>query len=541
MWRCLSVLVGFACAGHAVASSVAVLPPVGGATGGPACKTRECQIGKCLVNSGEAVSDAMDAALFIWASTKRCGKAGEQAKCAIDVASAVKSVNSMIDVVAHVMDQCDALTMTHKACAMTAGALTKHTAGLAAATAEVYQKCSPAHAPTDDVTAPSAGSAHLSVASPVMCTIDLKDTAKDAFKAARALMMLQSSCKNVQSHAQIKDCASNILQVVGTLAGVGEYLAGAIGHCESSGWRQPTPIEVSQKAECTEAIEALVHHTTETSMAGIDIAKQCDPAGLPPMALPPALPPLEEEGHGHGHGAHFRAVGPGFLDPLGVPAALPTMVPPVPLVTLAPTFAPVLAPTPAPTSLPTAPPVVATVPPPTPAPTLAPTPAPTLPPTPAPTPAPTLAPAPPPVPQTNYLPVQTPGAASVDGFDPTATASDPTAAGAFDPTATGAFDPTATGAFDPTATGSTGTTADDTIQTLYSKDGGAQRGPPLGFLALALGAFLPVTMVVSFFGGRFYATGSLRSEDRRQFMVRTPREVNLNYFPTTPRLMTPTE
>merc|ERR1712118_432430 len=86
--------------------------------------------GQCLVDSGEAVSDAMDAALFIWSAAKRCGKANLELKCAIDITAAVKSVNSMVNVLLRTLDKCDALHGANKACGMQASKLTEYTAGL---------------------------------------------------------------------------------------------------------------------------------------------------------------------------------------------------------------------------------------------------------------------------------------------------------------------------------------------------------------------------------------------------------------------------
>merc|ERR1719440_649933 len=154
--------------------------------------------GDCLVDSGEAVSDAMDASLFLWAATKRCGKVGYETKCTVDVSSAVKATNSMINVILKAVDKCDGLNTVNKECGLQASKLTENTAGLTAAVTNVYQKCPEA--------GKIAGAAMGPIASPVMCTVDLKNTAKGLFAAIKAINKNKDKCKE-----KGLKCDSNIL------------------------------------------------------------------------------------------------------------------------------------------------------------------------------------------------------------------------------------------------------------------------------------------------------------------------------------------
>merc|ERR1719409_669451 len=142
----------------------------------------------CMVDSTEAVSDATDAALFVWAASKRCGNVGQEVKCEIDISSAVKATNSMINVILKAVDKCHDLKTAHKKCGMQAGQMTEHVAALAAAAGQVYQKC-PA------VAVPNAGGLQA-LASPVMCTIDLKNSAKGLFKSVKLLTETHGECKH---------------------------------------------------------------------------------------------------------------------------------------------------------------------------------------------------------------------------------------------------------------------------------------------------------------------------------------------------------
>jgi len=213
--------------------------------------------GQCLVDSGEAVSDAMDAALFIWAAAKRCGKANLELKCAIDITAAVKSVNSMVNVLLHALDKCDALHGAHKACGMQASKLTEQTAGLGQAAEMVAQKCE-----NNTVVAPSTGTAA------VMCTLSLKNTGKHLFKTISALQKASSAC----SGGNHEKCTANIMEIVASFAAVGEYVAATVGQCQ----RATGALASRTKEElCAGAAQGLVHHTAKAAEAGINLKGAC--------------------------------------------------------------------------------------------------------------------------------------------------------------------------------------------------------------------------------------------------------------------------
>jgi len=213
--------------------------------------------GQCLVDSGEAVSDAMDAALFIWAAAKRCGKPNMELKCAIDVTASVKSVNSIVNVLLHVLDKCDALHGAHKACGMQASKLTEQTAGLGQAAEMVAQKCE-----NNTVVAPSTGTAA------VMCTLSLKNTGKHLFKTISALQKASSAC----SSGDHEKCSANILEIVASFAAVGEYVAATVGQCQ----RASGALASRTKEElCAGAAQGLVHHTAKAAEAGVNLKGAC--------------------------------------------------------------------------------------------------------------------------------------------------------------------------------------------------------------------------------------------------------------------------
>lgn len=213
--------------------------------------TAELQ-GSCVVDGAEAVSDALDGAMYIWASIARCGHTGEMVKCEIGVSSAITSTNSMINVILKAVDKCGALDTVNKECGMAASELTKHAGGITASTGSIIQKC-------------FQGKVHglnWNHADPAMCVVDIKNTAKSLFKMIKAFLKLEDNCAKDEEH-----CAANALQIVGAFAGIGEYLAGSVGKCATSG--------KFAGALCATASERLVQQLTDFSQRAIVVSQKC--------------------------------------------------------------------------------------------------------------------------------------------------------------------------------------------------------------------------------------------------------------------------
>lgn len=215
-------------------------------------ESRMAQQGTCLVDSAEAVSDLMDASMFVWAAIARCGHGGEEVKCTISISSAIQSVNSMINVILRSLEKCG--DIVNGDCGMAASVLTKSAAGLTAATGGIMQKCFPA---------PAHGN-NWAHGEPAMCVVDVKNTAKSLFKTIKSFMGLNANCGTAPG----SPCASNVLRIVSGFAGVGEYLAGAIGQCTESG--------SSHDELCVQESAKLVQQLTRVANAGVDMSTKCE-------------------------------------------------------------------------------------------------------------------------------------------------------------------------------------------------------------------------------------------------------------------------
>lgn len=248
--------------------------------------------GECFgskLDKAAVLGDLMDAAMFIWASQKRCGadeNNTQPVQCEIDITSAIKSITSVANWVMKALTSCQSSYTGMERCVLSAGELEKHVAGLAAAGGGVYQKCFHNMNTTSNTSAPgmkvnfslfgdfAASSASndtksvgMSMSAPVMCTVDLKNSATNIIQAIRGIQNVRVDCRRQDS----RQCASNVLEIAASFSGIGEFLAGVLGQCS------PFPISanISKDAICGATVNALVHQTLETSKAGIDISKEC--------------------------------------------------------------------------------------------------------------------------------------------------------------------------------------------------------------------------------------------------------------------------
>jgi len=222
--------------------------------------------GKCVVDGGEAASDLMDASIFIWGAKQRCGKEGMKVKCEIDIASAVQSIASMTNTILKVVGRCG--HDFNPDCARASTRLVKAMAGLSSAQGGIKQKCQYWQQPVAGgamVGGNLPGTNWMHGAS-ALCVLDVKNTAKNLLKTVKSFVKLDHKCKDATS----RKCASNSLKAAGAMAGMGEYLAAAIGDCAP-------PNKISQDAECAQESIMLSHHLVKLTEAGVEISTKCAP------------------------------------------------------------------------------------------------------------------------------------------------------------------------------------------------------------------------------------------------------------------------
>lgn len=226
--------------------------------------------GSCLVDSGEAVSDAMDAAMFMWAAIDRCEKAGEAIKCSVGILSTVQSVNGMLNVILKALHKCGDFSASDSKCTMAGLKLSKASAGVGASAANVAQHCenSTAQLASNAATAIGGGTHSLltngnwAQQDPAQCIVDVKDSLKNLFKAIHPLLSISDKCSRDSLH-----CTATSLDVVAALTGFGGYLAGAVGHC--------SPPSTVAGSVCAEASLQLVEDLTKIGQHGVEAHEHC--------------------------------------------------------------------------------------------------------------------------------------------------------------------------------------------------------------------------------------------------------------------------
>lgn len=235
--------------------------------------------GECLLDGGSAANELMDAGIFIWAASQRCGREAhvksDILKCEIDVASAIESVNAMINVILKAFYKCGTLKTLNPGCGLAVSKLTQSSAGIAAAVGGLMQKCpdtwpngtslqeefAPGFQPHDALKWKRAFKMPFQVGI-AMCVLDAKDSLKSLMKAIKAITTVKEQCAESG-----RECTANVFRIIGAFAGLGEFLAGAVGHCRS------TPKSL---VHCGSEIAMLVHHLTVLAEAGTVMSKHCN-------------------------------------------------------------------------------------------------------------------------------------------------------------------------------------------------------------------------------------------------------------------------
>jgi len=163
----------------------------------------------------------------------------------------------MINVILKAVDKCHGLHTDHKKVGLAASKLTRAFAGVAAASGGLIQKC------------PSifGGKPHgnnFAHGDAVYCTVNLKSTAKALFKAIKALMKISK-----HKHQD----AANALKVVEAFASLGQYLAGALGHC--------THTLDETKLGCGYYVQGLISDLAKVAEAGVHLSKEAGDSSGP--------------------------------------------------------------------------------------------------------------------------------------------------------------------------------------------------------------------------------------------------------------------
>jgi len=219
----------------------------------------------CALHGAESADDLLDSIVFIWAAVERCGRTHDALHCAVDVSYAIESVNHMINTILKAVQKCGvAFQGAHAKCGLAVGELTESFAGIAAVSSGIVEHCPPNSGATTGGPAIMAGRNTVNFPHKFAhCIVDMKSLVKAILKATLRLVTLKDNC---QDNPQGRYCARNVLQVVGAFAGMGEFIAGAVGHCSQV---------TNQNAACASEIIGLLRQLSNLGKAGTTLSKEC--------------------------------------------------------------------------------------------------------------------------------------------------------------------------------------------------------------------------------------------------------------------------
>jgi len=180
----------------------------------------------CELDSSAMVTHGINAALDIWAASKRCHGAMVNlapVKCERDVAGSISELATFGGAIAEMVGSCGTVKLANHDCAMAADSLVAATAGLAAVGGAIADQCGLANVPAaldGDIlgTATELGK----------CTAEAGSSMNSIFQASNTLHHVQKSCSDSKKNGA---CTVDALDVVSVLSSFGGYIAAAYADC----------------------------------------------------------------------------------------------------------------------------------------------------------------------------------------------------------------------------------------------------------------------------------------------------------------------
>jgi len=212
----------------------------------------------CELDSTGAVSSAIDSALYIWASSKRCSPPlADNIKCERDLTSAIEAVTATAGAIAGMVGSCGGEIDKNMKCALAVNSLVSATAGLASAGGKVADFCGKQDYSTHMDRTTTLGK----------CTIHGGGSINALFDAQQTIRSLSKRC--VPSE---KKCIVGLIDVVTVVSSLGAHIAGAASFCQEA--KDGT---VNGKGQCASGILASIAHLSYMARIGMGIEKACSP------------------------------------------------------------------------------------------------------------------------------------------------------------------------------------------------------------------------------------------------------------------------
>jgi hypothetical protein len=228
----------------------------------------------CELDGSNMVAHGFNAALDIWAASKRChGTLLKLApvKCERDVASSIQELSAFGGAITEMVGSCGNINLENHACAVASNQLVSALAGLAASGGAIADDC--AHvvpsAPAgldDDIldTATALGK----------CTSDAGNSMNSIFQASNTLKHVQNNCGNG------KGCTVEALDVVSVLSNFGSYIAESYNDCSAyHAISTKTVGPDTTSSECSADILAGIAELSALAKLGLTMKDACASSG----------------------------------------------------------------------------------------------------------------------------------------------------------------------------------------------------------------------------------------------------------------------
>jgi len=242
--------------------------------------------GDCTLHSSKAVGHGIEAALYVWAATKRCtGAVLEEAgvKCEQDVTAAIEEVVAMANDIADMVAQCNDIKDDNHKCASLVTDLVSKTAGLAHDGGALADQCGKViKDPKLDTQARYRSHSAKGLGRKEWlggCTVYSGLAMNSLFWANNAIKGAKQNCGKDGSKGS---CTTSSLNVLSVISNMGAFLGHSVSKCKSYAASQADPknwnagSEVDTYAEdCAASVLESIADLTGVAKIGLQLKDAC--------------------------------------------------------------------------------------------------------------------------------------------------------------------------------------------------------------------------------------------------------------------------
>lgn len=213
----------------------------------------------------------MNSVIFIWQSVERCKEmvkswgTEHKAKCSLDVSYAIEAVDNVINLVSNAAEGCEHVLSRKEKCNSAVMSATSAMAAVAGASSGIAEDC-PKHSvkPAPGLGEALSGTDGKFPQGLALCIVDAKELFWSVLHFGANANDAHQTCGG--SGAGSPRCVDAVLHTLDSVAQVGEFIAGVVGHCTEPG---------DAKAKCASDVLALLRDLNSLGVSGNSMSKRC--------------------------------------------------------------------------------------------------------------------------------------------------------------------------------------------------------------------------------------------------------------------------